>query len=426
MTVIADKSLLFSLKDYLKDNALKIIILVLFALVYMHYFFNASFRHFNISIVLILLSAYCIFKSKFIQPNQYLILFCSIGFLGVTLMNHLTLRLDLIPEHLYRTYKAIINQYLWFIPFILLPTLYHYSRFKVSDFFNIIATIIFILILYLAYWGIALEFDRGRFAIFFNPVISYDIGFISLSLLLLCYSFGTSSKQSYLYLILSMLCIFLLVLHGSRGTWVGLPFAFLVITILYLKSQLKKTLLMWALACTFILGNVITPNSPVAQRMNHLQDDSQHIQNNNYQNSSGIRLYLWENSLAMFKRSPIIGIGMHEIELENCRLYERGNLPHCFQHLHSIYFHELAANGLIGLLTLLSTFLVAMAYFLKNLWVKDELTRNLSVTGAVFVIYYMFCGLTEYYLFFMNTTYVFYWVTASLISFIMLRHAQRH
>lgn len=421
MTVIADKSLLFTLKDYLKDNALKIIILVLFALVYMHYFFNASFRHFNISIVLILLSAYCIFKSKFIQPNQYLILFCSIGFLGVTLMNHLTLRLDLIPEPLYRTYKAIINQYLWFIPFILLPTIYHYSRFKVTDFFNIIAAIIFVLILYLAYWGIALEFDRGRFAEFFNPVISYDIGFISLSLLLLCYSFGSSSRKSYLYLILSMLCIFLLVLHGSRGTWVGLPFAFLVITILYLKSQLKKTLLMWALACIFILGNLITPNSPVVQRMNHFQDDSQHIQNNNYQNSSGIRLYLWENGLVMFKQNPVIGIGMHEIELENCRLYERGDLPHCFQHLHSIYVHELAANGLIGLLTLLSTFFVAIAYFLKNMWVKDELIRNLSVTGVVFVVYYMFCGLTEYYLFFNNTTYIFYWIVASIMSFILIK-----
>ncbi|BAP35624.1 hypothetical protein AS4_06840 [Acinetobacter guillouiae] len=111
---------------------------------------------------------------------------------------------------------------------------------------------------------------------------------------------------------------------------------------------------------------------------------------------------------------------MYEIEAENCRLYKRGDLPHCFQHMHSIYFHELAANGLIGFIGLLMTFLTALVFFIKHIFAKNLLIQNLAITGTAFVIYYMCSGLTEYYLFFQNTTYVFYWVTASLMSFILI------
>lgn len=415
--MIADKNVLFNLKD----DALKITVWVLFAIVYMHYFFNASFRHFNISIIFILLFVCFIYGSKFIKPNKYLILFCSIGFLGVTLMNHLTLRLDLIPEQIYRTYKALINQYIWFIPFVFLPTIYHYSKFGVSHFFKIISLVLFMLVFYLGYWGIILDFDRGRLADFFNPIISYDIGFISLCIILLCYSFSSQSKKFYFYLVLSMICMFLLILHGSRGTWVGIPFAFLMITILYLKSQFKKTVLMLVLGLMFILGNLLTPHSPVLERMSHFQKESQQIENNNYQNSSGIRLYLWKNSIEMFKQSPLIGVGMHEIELKNCQLHERGELPVCFQHQHSIYFQELAANGLVGLMAILLTFFIAILYFFKKIFSQDQIVKNLSLIGLVFVIYYMLCGVTEYYLFFNNTTYIFYWITASIMSFILIR-----
>ncbi|WP_151798087.1 O-antigen ligase family protein, partial [Acinetobacter bereziniae] len=269
-------------------------------------------------------------------------------------------------------------------------------------------------------WGIMLEFDRGLFSIFFIPVISYDIGFISLTILLLCYSFYSKGKQSYLYLITSLLCMFLLILHGTRGAWVGLLFVFAFLVVFYAKTELKKIILMLSLVICFVGINMIIPNSPLLQRVENFQSDSLNIQNNNYQNSSGIRLFLWGNSIEMFKSKPFTGIGMYDIEAENCRLYERGDLPHCFQHMHSIYFHELAANGLVGLIGLFMTFLVALIYFIKNIFVKDGLIKNLAITGALFVIYYMCSGLTEYYLFFQNTTYVFYWIVASLMSFIYI------
>lgn len=185
-----------------------------------------------------------------------------------------------------------------------------------------------------------------------------------------------------------------------KRTWVGIPFALLALGIFYFKTQPKKLMLSLSLFICFIVINLAIPNSPLVSRVEHLQSDTQNIQNNNYQNSSGIRLYLWENSIELFKQAPVIGVGMHQIELENCRLYDQGKLPTCFQHMHSIYFHELAANGLIGFIGLLLTFSIAIIFFLKNLFSRDHQIQNLALTGLIFVIYYMLCGLTEYYLFF--------------------------
>lgn len=407
---------------FLMINNQKFIFLIsmLFVVVLAHYSFNDSFRHWNISLILILVFTYFFVKGKVIKPNFYLIGFCCIGLIAVTLLNHSLDRLDSIPRNVLGTYKSIVNQYIAFIPFILLPTIYDKSNFNVECFYRVLFCIVFLLTPYLLYWGIILEFDRGAFSDFFNPVISYDIGFISLTILLLCYSFYLKGKQSYLYLVTSLLCMFLLILHGSRGAWVGLLLVVIFLVTFYIKTEFKKIILMLGLVVCFIGINMLIPNSPLLKRVEHFQSDSHHILNHNYQNSSGIRLFLWNNSVEMFKSSPFTGVGMYEIEAENCRLYERGILPNCFQHMHSIYFHELAANGLIGFIGLLMTFLIALIFFLKNIFSKNLLIKNLAITGTVFVIYYMCSGLTEYYLFFQNTTYIFYWIVASLMSFLII------
>ena len=392
----------------------------MFIVFYFYYILNETFQYSNISIIFALIFLFFLHKKQVIRPHVLMIGFCFMGFLSITLSYHLFSRMELIPEDLYRTYKRLINQYIWFIPLLALPTIYANFKFKLSYFYHVIFIAVLFLFFYLCYYGIQLRFDRGEFANFFNPVISYDIGLISLTLILLCYSFYIKGKLSYLYLILSLLTLFMLVLHGSRGTWIGIPFVLLALGIVYFRTQPKKMLLTLGMVSCFIVINLCIPNSPLVNRVEHFQADAQNIENENYQNSSGIRLYLWKNSIEMFKQSPILGVGMHQIELENCRLYAQEDLPTCFQHMHSIYFHELAANGLLGFIGLLLSFVSALLFFLRNLFNHDRKIQNIALTGLVFVVYYMFCGLTEYYLFFKNTTYLFYWIVVSLMSFIMI------
>lgn len=417
--------------NYIKENTYKLkemkgilLISLMFLLVIFHQMFNKSFQHWDVSIVLMLFFFFCAYQKKVVKPNLSLIVFSASTFILVTLNYHLFSRFDLIPPDLYRTYKHLINQYIWFLPLIALPTIYSFTGFNQNHFSKILNIILVFLVFYLLYWGIALNFDRGNFTNYFNPVISYDITFISIALLGLCFSFLQQGKASYLSLLVSVSALFLLILHGSRGTWVGVPLALLILSIFYYRTQLKKVMLMLILFLVFIFVNLVLPSSPIQERVKHLKQDTENIVQNNFENSSGIRLYLWDNAIDLFKTSPILGVGMSQIEQENCKLQAQGKLPVCFQHQHSIYFHELAANGVVGILALFLTFLSAIFYFIRMFFLSDQLIKSLAVFGFIFVSYYMLSGLTEYYLFFKNTTYIFYLITASLMSFIIIQESK--
>ena len=401
-----------------------LLITLMFLLVIFHNVFNQSFKHWDVSIVLLLMTIYFFYKKEKFIKNIYLTLFCAASFFLITMNYHVLGRLDLIPAELFRSYKQLINQYMWIVPFIALPTIYKFIKFDEKNLQIILQIPLGFLFFYLLYFGIELDFDRGNFSTYFNPVISYDITFISLAILSLSLSFYFKGKLSYLSLLISILTMFLLILHGSRGTWLGIPIALITLSVFYFRDSLQKVLLMLGLFTLFILGNVLIPNSPTMSRVQHLQADTAAISQNNYGNSSGIRLYLWQNSVDLFESNPIVGVGMAQIEIENCKLQQQGNLPTFFQHQHSIYFHELAANGILGILALFLTFISVLIFFIKNIASENKVIKNLAISGFIFVSYYMFCGLTEYYLFFKNTTYIFYLFTASLMSFILI-HQQK-
>ena len=217
------------------------------------------------------------------------------------------------------------------------------------------------------------------------------------------------------------LSIFTLILHGSRGTWLGIPLVLLILASFYFRSQTKKIALLILLFISFIGINLIIPNSPVLNRVDDFQQDKNLIENQSFQNSTGTRLLLWQNSIELFKEKPLLGVSIYEIELNNCRLFEEKKIPQCFQHQHSIYFQELAANGLIGLLGLLMTLLIPLIYFVKNIFTENNEIKMLSISGSLFVMYYAISGLTEYYLFFLNTTYIYFLIVATIISFIQLQ-----
>ena len=44
----------------------------------------------------------------------------------------------------------------------------------------------------------------------------------------------------------------------------------------------------------------------------------------------------------------------------------------------------------------------------------------LAISGSVFTFFYAVCGLTEYYLFFLSTTFIYFLVVATLMSFIII------
>lgn len=400
---------------------LSFLIFSLFIVLFFYYVLNEKFRLWYISITFILIYIYIFIKQKTIKPNSTLLIFCCISIFTYTLSYYLFDRFENIPSKGYlKTYQRITNQYLWFIAFLTLPTLFNFSKFNFNKFYNAIIIAVFFSFLYVSYFNLVFSFSRDMLANFFNPIITYDIGLISLSILSLLYSFYLKGKVSYIFLLISIFAMFSLILHGSRGTWLALPFVYTLIILAYHKEKLKKCLVLLAALFIFITINITIDNSPLKNRINNFNSDANNIQNNNYINSTGIRLLLWKNGIELFEKKPILGIGLYEIEEYNCKLHKQKKIPQCYQHLHNIYIHELAANGLLGLFGVVTTLLLPLIYFIKNFSNTNSKLKLLSLSGVSFVFYFAVCGLTEYYLFFLNTTYLYFLITATLISFIQL------
>ncbi|WP_228129281.1 O-antigen ligase family protein [Acinetobacter colistiniresistens] len=324
----------------------------------------------------------------------------------------------------YRTYKNIVNQYLWVIPLCFLPTIYSYFGFRVKNFIIILYIIIVFLMVYSWGVGFQLDFDRSLFAQFYNPIISYDIVFVSLSIVALVFSFFLRESWTYLLTSVSLLSLFIFILHGSRGTWFIIPFLLLFLIFFYYKNQKRKLLFVGGAFLVFLIINAIIPNSPLFSRLDDFQNDKNAIENQSYQNSTGARLVMWENAIELFEKQPLIGVSAYGVEQEQCHLAEQGILPVCFQHKHNIFLQDLAANGLIGLVGLIISLLTPLIFFFSQFFSRNELVRNLALAGFLFVFSFLLSGLTEYYLFFPYVTYIFFFITASLMSFIILKNRE--
>lgn len=409
--------------NFLGETRVSKLISLTILILFFYYIFNENFRVWYLSIFYLLAFIYVLIKNKKVVVNIPLVLFCLISFFTFSLSYYLFDRLDDIPPGgPYRTYKNIVNQYLWVIPLCFLPTIYSYFGYRVKNFFIILYIVIGFLMFYSWAVGFQLDFDRGLFAQFYNPIISYDIVFVSLSIVALVFSFYLRGYWAYLLCSISLLSLFIFILHGSRGTWLIVPFLLLFLILFYYKTQKKKLLFVGGAFLFFVIINAIIPNSPLFSRLDDFQNDKNAIENQSYQNSTGARLVMWENAIELFEKHPLIGVSAYGVEQEQCRLAEQGILPSCFQHKHNIFFQDLAANGLIGLMGLIISLLTPLMFFFSQFSSRNELVRNLALAGFLFVFSFFLSGLTEYNLFFPYVTYIFFFITASLMSFIILKN----
>lgn len=372
------------------------------------------------SVIIFVLGLISLKYHKF-KVDRSLIIFCCSGFVFITLSYWLMGRFDQIPNKLVETYTNISNQYFWVVPLAFVPYLVVFFNKSEQYIFEPVFVFIFFLFAYVFYNSYILEFNRDLLSFFFNPIIIFDITFISLSFFALFYAFLKKGWISYIYLCLSLALIFVLILHGSRGTWLGLPIVLIAYFLHFYKFNLKKSLLMVLLSVFFVISNIVWDESPIKKRIKQLAEDKSQLIQENYQTSSGVRVFLWQESWKIFKENKLIGISSYGVEKHNCELNESGKLPVCFQHMHNIFFHELAANGVLGLLGLVFTYGAILYFFITKFltYFNNFNVRGFSLLGIVYVLYYLICGLTEYYLFFVLPVYLHYFVILILAGFVL-------
>ncbi|WP_273778511.1 O-antigen ligase family protein [Acinetobacter sp. GSS19] len=284
-----------------------------------------------------------------------------------------------------------------------------------DTFFQICLLAIIISLAFNTYWNIFLDFERGRLAEKFNAIILYDYATICLSILTLIYGIQKKERISYIFITLSIVNIATLSLHGSRGTWIGIPVILIIIFIIYYKTHLNRLIAILFFSTLLTLISLIIPNSPILKRLNQFNQDTTNIQQNNFNTSTGQRLALWSFSIDEFKKSPITGVGMVQFQEDACELKDRKILPLC-SHAHNIFLQELGTHGVLGITSLFLIFMTSILFFLKKQNFNKD-SQLISTCGISLIVYSIFCGFTDYFFLSGPSTLFFFLTLISLMSF---------
>lgn len=324
-------------------------------------------------------------------------------------------------DWIYSLEKEYPKRFLYLIFLIFLPSLFLYSKLKMSSFFNIVAFSVFISIVFNFFIGFELNFDRGLMAKRIEPIILYDGAITALSILLLCYSFYIDGNKSYILNLIALLNIFVIFLHGSRGVWLGLPLSLLLIYFFFFKGNIKKIAFSNILLMIFLFLSLnFIPNSPIQQRIDALNADKEKIvESNNYHSSIGSRILIWKISLEKFREAPIGGIGMAEFKKYNCNLYKQGILGECVPHAHNLFIQSLVTHGVFGFFSIFLSFLIPLVYFIRKVKSNNRDIYFLGVLGIIFIFYIFVCSLTDFFFLIKQTTIFYFLIIATIISFIL-------
>lgn len=397
------------------------------SLIYLVFFRNFIFNSGMILPLLIFFAVFFIFivdlKEKFIISGTIIgMIFLPVIFIS---LNEILLKSNLslpFSDNAISFAHRYTKQFLYLLLFLALPSILFFIKFKTHHFLTIIFISILISIGFNTYINVHLDFNRGMLAQALDPVILYDYGLIALSLLLICYGLHLKGAKAYIVLTLTTINIFLIIIHGSRGAWLGLPIAFIIIFIFYRKSNVKKIIFLTLFPIILgIFSLTLIPNSPIQNRLDAFHSDQESIvQGNNYNSSFGARLLVWENALKEFRNAPFTGVGIVKLKQSHCILHQQGKVDACLIHAHNVYLQTLAAHGLLGLSAILFLFFAPLIFFIKHLKQQDnQIIYLLSVSGIVFISYIMICSLTDLYFMVKTTTMMYYLVTITLISLIL-------
>ncbi len=218
------------------------------------------------------------------------------------------------------------------------------------------------------------------------------------------------------------------ILTGSRGAWIAIP-AFLSITLWHLGRNLRR-LELALITTTFVVALVVAyhiPQTGVAKRVRFAQNDLKRYAQGDVtlDNSVGLRLASWEASLEMVKDHLLLGIGPGAYQPTINQLVKKDKLPYKAEiyhsQPHSIYFAVLVDAGLIGLVILLTVFLLPLSLMIQRIREKKR-ESGPAYAGVILTIGYMHFGLTET-IFGRNLFVAFYVI---LLAILMTLTANRH
>ena len=248
--------------------------------------------------------------------------------------------------------------------------------------------------------------DRGAVADIggrYNAVAFANMTLLFGSMSLLSIGWGATTRwpraEKALKVLAFALSVWATWLSQTRSSWMLLPIL-AVVFLLGLRgwSRRHKAYCALALSVALVVSAVGIWN--FSSRMKEVVTDLQSFSTSGDRDTSfGIRLQLWHASILMFQKSPMVGVGPSNFRGELLELEKQGVVSHevvdGYGEPHNDLLAALSGYGLLGLLSILTLYLLPAYIFLCRLASDDRVIRVGAQLGLLFCLGYCAFSLTE-------------------------------
>ncbi|MFD4839720.1 O-antigen ligase family protein [Achromobacter sp. NPDC058515] len=237
----------------------------------------------------------------------------------------------------------------------------------------------------------------------YNAVAFANITLLFGAMTLLSLGWGASTRwprvETGVKLLVAALAVYATWKSETRSSWMLLPILGLVF-LLGLRNWKRRHKVYCALAVCVALIASAAAIWTFSTRMHEISRDVQGFATSaNRDTSFGIRLQLWHASIIMFQKSPIVGIGPSKFREELRELQTQGivtqEVVDGFGEPHNDLLAALSGYGLLGLISILTLYLLPAAVFFRRLASDDRVIRVGAQLGLLFCLGYCAFSLTE-------------------------------
>ena len=201
----------------------------------------------------------------------------------------------------------------------------------------------------------------------------------------------TFKNENLFYRLVAVPVFISILLSQTRGAYLGLIAG--VLTMLYFSGPYRKKMAAFAALMLCIAALLMATNAGMRGRLLVMSGKkTSELTGNTPSVAINTRLELWKLGLKMFKAHPIVGIGPDNVKPVFTRFQPvQIGIEKTWGSLHSLYLHQAAERGLLGLGALLFLFWAMFAYALARF----------RAAGSPFALWAL-CALPAYYM--MNLT----------------------
>ncbi|WFE69711.1 O-antigen ligase family protein [Thiomicrospira sp. R3] len=217
-------------------------------------------------------------------------------------------------------------------------------------------------------------------------------------------------------------------LSGTRGGWIAIPFALLIICRGLFPSFRWRHIALGSgvllLAGFFVY---LQPALGVKDRVDlAVQEVGAYYQSGEVATSVGARLEMWRGAWVIGQENPLYGVGNRGYQQRKLELIEQGELDgfvEQFDHPHNEYLERFVKFGAVGLLALLVLYFLPLRLFLGFFNHPRSSVRAYATAGAVLCVCYIDFSLTQS--FFAHNSGVMVYAFMLVIVWAMLMHSAR-